>query len=58
MTKMIVGKTSKIPLGKLSKVSSNRKDILVVNIDDGYYALDYTCPHAGIVDSDELYVEV
>ena len=58
MTRIIVEKTSEIPLGKLSKVSSDRKDILIVNIDDDYYALDYTCPHAGIVESDELYVEV
>jgi len=58
MTKKIVGKTSEIPPGILTKVSSYGKDILIDNIDGDYYALDYTCPHEGIVESDELYVEV
>jgi len=57
MTRKIVGKTSEIPPGKLSKVSSDGKDILIANIDGDSYALDYTCPHEGLVESDELYVE-
>ena len=47
MTKIIVGKTSEIPPGKLSKVSSDEKDILIANIDGNYFALDDTCSHAG-----------
>ncbi len=47
MTKIIVGKTSEFLPGKLAKVSSDGKDILISNIDGNYFALDDTCPHAG-----------
>ena len=47
MGKIIVGKTSEIPPGKMQKTSVDGKDILVVNIDGNYYAIDDTCTHAG-----------
>ncbi len=47
MTRKIVGKTSEIPPGKLSKVSSDGNDILIAYIDGNYFALDDTCSHAG-----------
>ena len=47
MGKILVGKTSEIPAGKLHKVSVDGKEILVVNLDGNYYAMDDTCTHAG-----------
>lgn len=47
MGKIIAGKVSEIPPGKSHKVSVDGKDILVVNIDGSYYAVDDTCTHAG-----------
>ena len=45
--KIIVGKTSEIPSGALHKVSVDGKEILVINIDGNYFAMDDTCTHAG-----------
>jgi nitrite reductase/ring-hydroxylating ferredoxin subunit len=47
MGKIIVGKTADIPLGKMQKVTADGKEILVVNIDGNYYAMDDTCTHSG-----------
>lgn len=47
MGKIIVGKTSEIPAGKMQKVSVDGREILVANIDGSYYACDDTCTHAG-----------
>lgn len=47
MGKIIVGKMSDIPAGKMQKVTADGKDILVVNVDGSYYAMDDTCSHAG-----------
>ena len=47
MGKIIVGKTSDIPSGKLQKVTADGKDILVINVDGNYYAMNDTCTHAG-----------
>ena len=47
MTKIIAGKTAEFLPGKLAKVSSDGKDILIANVDGNYFALDDTCPHAG-----------
>lgn len=47
MGKIIVGKTSEIPTGKMQKVSVDGREILVANIDGNYYACDDTCTHAG-----------
>ena len=47
MGKILAGKTSDIPSGKMSMVSTDGKDILVTNVDGNYYAMDDTCTHAG-----------
>ena len=47
MGKIIVGKTSDISAGKMQKVTADGKEILVINIDGSYYAMDDTCSHAG-----------
>ena len=47
MCKILVGKTSDIPSGKMVMVSADGKDILVTNVDGNYYAMDDTCTHAG-----------
>lgn len=47
MGKIIVGKTSDIPAGKLLKVTADGKEILVTNVDGNYFAIDDTCTHAG-----------
>jgi len=47
MGKIIVGKASEIPPGKIQKTSIDGKDILVANINGNYYAMDDTCTHAG-----------
>jgi nitrite reductase/ring-hydroxylating ferredoxin subunit len=45
--KIMVAKTSDITVGKMQKVTADGKDILVMNVDGGYYAMDDTCTHAG-----------
>jgi len=47
MGKIIVGKASDIPSGKMQKVTADGKEILVVNIAGNYYAINDTCTHAG-----------
>ncbi len=47
MGKIIAGKTSGIPPGKMIKVSIDGRDILVANIDGEYYATDDSCTHSG-----------
>ena len=47
MGKILAGKTSDIPSGKMIIVSTAGKDILVTNVDGNYYAMDDTCTHAG-----------
>jgi nitrite reductase/ring-hydroxylating ferredoxin subunit len=47
MGKILAGKTSDIPPGKMLKVSSNGKEILVANVDGKYFAMDDTCTHKG-----------
>ena len=47
MGKIIIGKTSDIPVGKTQKVTADGKEILVINMDGNYYAIDDTCSHAG-----------
>jgi len=47
MGKILAGKTSDIPPGKMLKVSSNGKEILVANMDGKYFAMDDTCTHKG-----------
>ena len=47
MGKILAGKVSDIPSGKMIMVSTDGKDILVTNVDGNYYAMDDTCTHAG-----------
>ena len=47
MSKILVGKTSEMPPGKLNKVSVDGKEVLVVNLDGNYFAMDDTCTHSG-----------
>ena len=47
MSRAIAGKVSDLSDGKLHKVSVEGKDILVVNIDGNYFAVDDTCTHSG-----------
>ncbi|MDH5417969.1 MAG: Rieske 2Fe-2S domain-containing protein, partial [Nitrosopumilus sp.] len=47
MGKIIVGKTSDIPAGKMIKVSVDGRDILVANINGEYCATDDSCTHSG-----------
>ncbi len=47
MGKILVGKTSEMPPDKLNKVSVDGKEVLVVNLDGNYFAMDDTCTHSG-----------
>lgn len=47
MGKIIVGKAANIPAGKMQKVTTDGKEILIVNVDGNFYAMDDTCTHAG-----------
>ena len=47
MGKIIACKTSDVPLGKMIKVSVDGKDVLIVNVNDSFYATDDTCTHSG-----------
>jgi len=47
MGKILAGKTSDIPPGKMLKVSANGKQILVANMDGNYFAMDDICAHQG-----------
>ncbi len=47
MGRIIAGKTSDIPPGKMIKVSIDGRDILVANVDGRYCATDDTCTHSG-----------
>ena len=47
MSKVNVGKVSDIPPGEMKKISSDGKEILVVNHGGNFYAIDDTCTHAG-----------
>jgi len=47
MGKILAGKTSEITPGKIVKVESDGKAILVANVDGNYYAMDDVCTHQG-----------
>ena len=47
MGKIIAGKVSDIPPGKMIKISVNGKEVLVANIDGEFCAMDDTCTHSG-----------
>ncbi len=47
MGKILAGKTSDLPPGKMLKVESDGKAILVANMDGNYFAMDDICTHQG-----------
>lgn len=47
MGKIIIGKITDIPPGKMQKITADGKEILVANIDGNFYAMNDTCTHAG-----------
>ncbi|MFQ6025420.1 MAG: Rieske (2Fe-2S) protein [Nitrosopumilaceae archaeon] len=47
MGKIMVGKTSDIPPGKMQKVTADGKQILIANVDGNFFAMDDTCTHSG-----------
>jgi len=47
MGKIIAGKVSDIPPGKMVKISVDGKDIMVSNIDGDFFAMDDSCTHSG-----------
>ena len=47
MAKIMIGKTSDITEGKLTRVTAGGKEILVTNIGGNYYAMSDICKHAG-----------
>jgi len=47
MGKIIAGKVSEIPPGKMIKISIDGKEIVVSNVDGDFYAVDDSCTHSG-----------
>ncbi|MCH7758362.1 MAG: non-heme iron oxygenase ferredoxin subunit [Thaumarchaeota archaeon] len=47
MGKILAGKTSDLPPGKMLLVESGGKTILVANENGNYFAMDDTCTHQG-----------
>ena len=47
MAKILVGKTTEIMSGQMKKVSVDGNEIIVVNINGNFFAVDDTCTHAG-----------
>ncbi len=47
MGKVIAGKVSDIPPGKMIKITVDGKDVMVANIEGDFCAMDDTCTHSG-----------
>ena len=47
MGRIIVAKTNEIKPNQIKQVSIDGKDIVVMNIDGNYFAINDTCTHAG-----------
>ena len=47
MKQILAGPISEFPSGSMSKVEAEGLDVLLVNLDGTYYAVDDTCTHAG-----------
>jgi len=47
MAKVIVGRTSDIPRGKMVHATAGGKEILIANIEGNYYAMSNICNHSG-----------
>lgn len=42
-----VAETTALPAGKMMKVTANKKEILLANVDGAYYAIANRCTHLG-----------
>jgi len=47
MGKVIAGKVSDIPPGKMIKIKVDGKDVMITNIEGDFCAMDDTCTHSG-----------
>jgi len=47
MGKVSAGKVSDIPPGQMKKIAFDGREILIVNNDGKFFAVDDTCTHAG-----------
>ena len=47
MGKIFVGKTTDITSGQMKKVSVDEIEVVILNMDGNYLAIDDTCTHAG-----------
>lgn len=47
MGRAVIGGKSDFPPGKMQMISVEGKDVLVLNLDGSYYAIDDTCTHMG-----------
>ena len=47
MDRIFVGRTTDIISGQMKKISSDENEIVIININGDYFAIDDTCTHAG-----------
>ena len=47
MTKFLVDTVENLPIGSLKNITAGGKEILVVNVNGNYYAINNICNHAG-----------
>ena len=47
MERILASKTTEIMPGQMKKISINGNEVIVINIDGTYFAIDDTCTHAG-----------
>ena len=47
MTRILVGKTTEVMPGQMKKVLVDENEVVVINIDGNYFAINDTCSHAG-----------
>jgi nitrite reductase/ring-hydroxylating ferredoxin subunit len=47
MAKVVVGKASDIPEGKLAHITAVGKEVLIANVGGNYYGMGNICNHAG-----------
>ena len=47
MARILVGKTTEVMPGQMKKVLVDENEVVVINIDGNYYAINDTCSHAG-----------
>ena len=47
MERIFVGRTTDIISGQMKKISIDENEIVIININGDYFAIDDTCTHAG-----------